>query len=307
MEEHERSLKKNQWAVATALSTPPIVGGASWLSYSSLLYGFRIDNQGTYLALSNNAEIDNYHSFFRYLQLQGFKNFQLNALGGFENMKIPWDSYSRYYGVDEWILYKDLNYNGKLYGFGPSPPDQYSLNFAAERIKQQTQDPFSLFYITQNSHSPFESPNQIVGDWKSLNTEEANNNVTSKFFEKPQKEDYLQAMKYQLDFLMDFVQQQGTENDLFIIVGDHQPPVLTPRNSPQETPVHIIAHKKHQNFINAFTKDGFSNGLMTKEGKAVLKHEGFYSLWMRNLIQAFSSVKEEDLPPYFPNGLDFKD
>ncbi len=222
-------------------------------------------------------------------------------------MKIPWDTYSRFYSVDEWILYKDLKYSGKLYGFGPSPPDQYSLHFAADYIRQQEQAPFTLFYITQNSHSPFESPKEVAEDWKTLSsTTESEQVQRSKFFEKPKKEDYLEAMKYQLDFLFDFVQKQGNENDLFIIIGDHQPPVLTPRENLQETPVHIIANQKHAAFVNDFQTYGFTKGLMPDTSNASLKHEGFYSLWMRNLLKHFSKIKEEQLPEYHRDGLTFK-
>lgn len=305
MQSHQTNLQKNNWAMTTALSTPPIVGGASWLSYSSILFGFRIDNQGTYLALSNSPDIPKYHSFFRFLQTKSYKNYQLNSLGGFDKMKIPWETYSRYYSVDEWIIYKDLNYNGPLYGFGPSPPDQYALNFAANRIREKAEEPFTLFYITQNSHSPFESPKTVAEDWQTLNTGVENIPQASKFFEKPTKKDYKEAMKYQMDFLMDFVQKQGGENDLFIIIGDHQPPVLTPRESPQETPVHIIAHQKHKAFIDHFKTNGFVPGLLADPNKPNLKHEGLYSLWMRHFLQYFSKVDPSKLPPYFPDGLDF--
>ncbi|MEM8907089.1 MAG: sulfatase-like hydrolase/transferase [Bacteroidota bacterium] len=305
MHNHEQSLAQKGWAMSSALSTPPIVGGASWLSYSSLLYGFRIDNQGTYLALSNNPQIDQYQSFFRWLQQQGYKNYQLNALGGFEKMKIPWETYQRYYAVEEWILYKDLEYHGQLYGFGPSPPDQYSLNFAAEHIRKKNRDPFSLFYITQNSHSPFESPQSIATDWTTLNEQVPPTAQQSKFFEKPQKADYLKAMQYQMDCLVDFVQQQGQSNDVFVLIGDHQPPVLTPRESPQETPVHVIAHRQHHGFVKAFLSYGFSEGLLPKVDSVPIKHEAWYSLWMRCLLAHFAKADAQDLPPYCPNGLEF--
>jgi len=110
-------------------------------------------------------------------------------------------------------------------------------------------------------------------------------------------------MKYQLDCLMDFVQQQGNENDLFIIIGDHQPPVLTPRESPQECPIHLISHQKNEAFIRAFQQQHFTKGLLPDLNQTSMKHEGFYSLWMHHFLQHFSKTEEKDLPVYFPDGI----
>ena len=307
IKKHEEKLALSNWEMATALSTAPIVGGASWLSYSSILYGFRIDNQGTYLSLANNPEISNYQSFFRLLQTKGYKNYHLNSLGGFEKMKIPWDTYSRFYAVDEWIRYKDLNYKGVHYGFGPSPPDQYALQFAENQIRQQKEEPFSLFFITQNSHSPFESPEAIVDDWRSLNTDAEPELNASKFFENPKKEDYLKAIKYQLDYLFNFIQKTGTDNDLFFIIGDHQPPVLTKREESQDTPVHIIAKNGFQPFIDGLETYGFKKGLHANPHEKPLAHEGLYSLFMRNMVQYIEKYDESKLPPYRPNGIPLRD
>ena len=218
-------------------------------------------------------------------------------------MKIPWDIYTRFYSVDEWIKYRDLNYYGEHYGFGPSPPDQYALHFAEDFIREKKQEPFSLFFITQNSHSPFESPKKIMEDWRHLNATTSTVPQTSKFFEKPKKKDYLEAIQYQLNYLMNFIQKTGTENDLFFIIGDHQPPVITNREDPQETPVHIISKNKNSPFIQSFKKYGFKMGLLANLKEKPLAHEGLYSLLMRSMIAHFSTTDENEWPPYFPKGI----
>ncbi len=301
MKVHEQKLRKAGWLMATSRSLSPIVGGASWLSYASMIYGFGIDTQGAYLALANNPEIAKYQSLFRWMQQKGYTNYHLNSLGGFEKMKIPWETYTRFYSVDEWIRYADLNYLGQHYGFGPSPPDQYALHFAENQIRENGKNPFSLFFITQNSHSPFECPDCIADDWKSLNNTHPNRRQTSKFFEKPTRTAYFNAIRYQMDCLFDFVLKAGNDDDLFVFIGDHQPPVLIDRQAPQETPVHILAKNKHRAFVDSLAEFGFVPGLLPELMSEPIRHEGFYSLFMRCLIGHFSETTMP--PPYFPKGI----
>ncbi len=119
-----------------AFSTSPVSGGQSWVSYTSVLFGYNIRNQGTFNSLLKNPAMDHYDNLFRVLSQNGYKTFRLNAIPQASNLEVPWEIYSRFYSIDKWINFSDLNYSGKLYGFGPSPPDQYSINFAGRYINQ---------------------------------------------------------------------------------------------------------------------------------------------------------------------------
>ena len=298
MSEHENRLKENGFSARSILSTAPVSGGGSWVSYSSILFGFNIQNQGTFHSLFNLKELDEYESMTRFFRKRGYKNYYLNSLAGYEKIKIPWEDLSRFYGVDEWITYKDLGYNSHLYGFGPAPPDQYSINYAYELIKKKTDQPFTFFFLTQNSHNPFYTLPKMVGNWRGLNKEKVTGHQVSRFLVQPNIENYRKAIKYQMDFLFDFIVKNGSENDLFILVGDHQPTVIAEEKHGKETPLHIIC--KDAKFADQFLEYGFSNDLSV-EGINMMRHEGIYSMFVKEMTKRYGSQSSK-VPTYYPKG-----
>ncbi|KAA3624503.1 MAG: hypothetical protein DWQ02_22975, partial [Bacteroidetes bacterium] len=222
----QESLQKAQWYSATNLSLSPITGGASWVSYSSAMFGMDIKDQGIYLTLLNRPEMHDYQHLMRWIKGNGYTNYRVAPIAGFKGMKIPWDNYSSFYAIDEWIKYEDMNYTGPLIGFGPCPPDQYSLGFAKDFIKQKQSSPFCLFFITQNSHSPFNDPGAIRNKWSDWSDGTQVFQGSSSIFVNPKLEDYAEAIRYQMSFLTDFILKEGTEDDIFFLIGDHQPPTF---------------------------------------------------------------------------------
>lgn len=303
MKSFAAQLAEKQWHAASHLSTAPISGGSSWISFTTLLFGLCIKDQGSYLTMLHHPDMQQYPNIMRVMREQAYKTYRLVAIAGFKGMKIPWDAYKSFYAIDEWINFEDLNYQGKMYGFGPCPPDQYSLNFAHKYIKEQGNTPYFLFFITQNSHSPFGSPTTVVDDWKTLNKPYGEPQFSSSIFVQPKLEDYQKAIKYQLENLTDFICNKGEENDLFIIVGDHQPPIFPKPGDGWETPIHIIS--KNKAFIEALESYDFSNGLLADKLKVPIRHEGVYSMFMRELFQHYGA-DINTLPDYMSEGLKFE-
>jgi len=259
----EGALHKNDWKVSSAFSESPISGGASWLSYSTLLKGMHIDSESIYSYLFSDEIHLSYQPFMQRLQNNGFDN---------------------------------LSYSGKHFGFGPSPPDQYSLHKAHAIIKEKaTKHPFALFWLTLNSHYPWDSPEKIVDNWQLLNQKQDKYWVDSDL--NIQKK-YEKAMIYQLQFLIDFILKKGTENDVFILVGDHQPFHIGEIEN-TNTPLHIIS--KDKQFIRAFDNYDFSNGLLLKSNyKNTLKHAGIQSLLIKVLNQIYGNSTTST---YYKNGI----
>lgn len=294
----EQALGDKGWKSSSNLSTSPVSGGSSWISFTSMLFGLSIKDQGSYLTMLHKPIMHKYANFMRQMKEMAYKTYRLISIAGFKGMKIPWEDYTSFYAIDEWITFEDLQYEGKLYGFGPCPPDQYALHFANQQIRKN-QQPFFLFFITQNSHSPFGSPETIVPDWKSLNTPFKEPQFSSSIFVRPKLDDYKKAIRYQLHFLIDFITKEGTDNDLFILIGDHQPPVFPKPDAEWETPVHIIS--KNKAFIEQLTQYGFAEGLLANTSKNYIRHEGLYSLLMRELIRAYGP-DQSVLPDYKSEG-----
>ena len=81
-------------------------------------------------------------------------------------------------------------------------------------------------------------------------------------------------MNYELDYLTQFASGLN-EQDIFILIGDHQPPVITQPNDGSETMMHILS--KNQGFIESFSEYGFSSGLKCTETGEDFGHQDI--LW----------------------------
>ena len=100
--------------------------------------------------------------------------------------------------------------------------------------------------------------------------------------------------------MFDFIRKNGRSNDIFVIVGDHQPPALGTTDF--KTPIHIIS--KDATFVSGFLNYGFSEGLLP-ETHQEMNHEGFYSMFLREFIRNYGT-DSTNLPSYFPNGIHFE-
>ncbi len=201
-----------------------------------------------------------------------------------------------------WIKYFDLEYIGPEYGFGPSPPDQYAINFAGEKITSQTDGPYAMFYITQNSHTPFESPTEVAEDWWQLRDENFQTAQKSKFWSRPNLDLYGDAIEYQLKYLTDFILRSGGEEDIFILVGDHQPASLSIDIERHETPVHIIGRNK--GFVERWKEYGLRHGMDPSASDVVIPQEALHWALMRCLIGEYAQ-KGAKQPDFLPNGIPF--
>ncbi len=304
LKENELALKQKQWHACSQLSLSPISGGKSWVSYASLLYGYNFKNQSAYATLSKKSAIYQYNHLLRLLHLKGYKNYRVNSIfPEYYDMLIPWEVYTKFYAVDKWIRFEDLQYTGKLHGFGPSPSDQYTLNFAYHYIKERGEEPYTLFFLNQNSHRPFYGPEKVVENWQDLSDGSIDFSTPSSLLEKPTMKDYSAAIRYQINYISDFILRNGSENDIFILIGDHQPPVLANPEDGFETPVHIISQDPA--FVDSFIKYGFNRGLLVTDTKNSIKHEGIYSMLIREFIRHYGR-NVTSLPEYRPNGVEFQ-
>ncbi len=294
-------LTKNHFYSSSILSVSPVFGGTSWVSYGSVLYGINFLDSKTFDVLTNKKEIDDAVSLVKLFRSSGYKNYRLSSIKPQNDMEIPWDKYTKIYTVDQWIRFEDLNYNGKLYGFGPSPPDEYALNFAYNFIQKNDaeKEPYTLFFISMNSHTPFFAPKISENGWENLNKDPEEFVQKSVFLKKPKLSDYGNAINYQLTYLIRFISEHGG-NDLFVLIGDHQPPVIAKSKDGFETPVHIIS--RDSTFIDGFEKYGFNRGLQIDDLNKSVRHEGLYSIFLREFMRNYAD-SSAILPNYLPEGI----
>ena len=296
----EDSLKQKGYYMASTLATSPIAGAGSWIAYTSLLFGIHIPNQMVYNHLFALAKMHEYNHLLRYLQKIGYTNYRTNAVGvAFDGVAIPWDEYSKFYAVDKWLHFFDMNYKGQMYGLGPAPSDQFILHNSLKLIKEENKQPFSYFLLTQNSHNPFYTVPEFSSDWKESNTPpEKLETKGAKLVSLPKLANYFKAIEYEIKTFTNFIAQEGAGDDIFIVFGDHQPPIFNEAKKGNETPVHIIT--RNQLFLKEWKSHGFTEGLLASTNGQILNFEGIYSIFLRAFLSTYSN--ETSLPPYEPNG-----
>lgn len=295
----EQDLASAGWHAASALSLAPTWGGGSWMSYTSALFGLRVSSDPQYYALLDKYEAGGFPDLGQFLKEQGYHYYRLTAL----SMGLPesqWERYASFFGVDRWLQYEDLNFVGPEYGWGPAPPDQYSLNFARETMRSETMEPFLFFTITQNSHYPWAPQPVLIESWKQLNMPGPPPPPSSELIEHAERrQNYWSAIEYQLEMLTDFIISEPNEDAVFVLLGDHQPPRVSRREDGWDTPLHIIA--KDALFVASFSEYGLTKGLAVWEPEPALRHEGFLSMFVRQLLTAYGDGAE--LPLYLPEGI----
>jgi hypothetical protein len=104
--------------------------------------------------------------------------------------------------------------------------------------------------------------------------------------------------------LTDFVLRTGDEDSVFILIGDHQPQRVSRRSDGFDTPVHIIS--KDAALVDAFLDYDFTRGLGVQNLTPTMRHEGFYSMFMRVLLTQYGQGIK--IPPeYLPSGIIMKE
>ncbi len=286
------------WASVSNYSKSPTTGGQSWLTYSTVLYGLLIDNNTYFENYLRDPDFQKANHLLRLLKNQGYKNHNLNPISPIKGINVPYDEMREFYAIDNWILKPDLKYSGDVYGFGECPPDQFSMNFMKKLITEEKIEPYTFFYLTKNTHSPFIPP-EMAHKWQDLNHDKGSVHIHKGFLKNPSINDYSKAIEYQFKNLQAFITEQGKDNDIFILMGDHQPPILSnPDIYGYETPVHVIS--KDKNYVNSYKEYGFDSDL--RNCKSPINHEAMYSIFLRTFISRYGK-NEVKLPDYEPFGL----
>lgn len=298
----EDSLSANAWYMATTLSNSTILGGRSWLGFTTLLSGVRIDNHPAYEDMISHHI--GYPHLINTLNAQGYHTYRLNTMANPGQTFSNIDSIAGlYFNTGKWTRYNDIPYRGYRYDYMGGIPDQYALNFWHDHVLNKSTSPNFLFFITLNTHAPFYLPPPIAENWKDLDAILKSPTGGTRLETGPPIQRYSKEVSYILNVLKKFILEHGNSNSLFILLGDHQPAgmeyMLHGKTDTYATPIHIISKDSH--WIDLFKKHGFTNGMVPVfKPNSPLKHEGFYSLFMNIWAQKDSL---SNIPPYIPNGI----
>jgi phosphoglycerol transferase MdoB-like AlkP superfamily enzyme len=272
------------------------------MSYTSTLFGVSVDQQSEYDALKNKYSELEYPNIGRYFSSQGYKYIWVVPID--RRMSELQETIDRsFYGADQWITFETLDYDGPLFGWGPSVPDQFTFGFIQEFTQRQEQPSF-LVYLTQNSHFPWTPLPPILNDWRELEDIDMQDGVLSEAQKKgiswnESRQNYMQAVENTFACLEAFITSLEDENSIIVLIGDHQPPAVSRREDGYGTMVHIIS--QDVDLLESFREYGFVNGLVLENFTPSLQHAGLYSLFVRNLVARYGK-SPWNLPAYLPNG-----
>ena len=288
----------------SVMAEPPHFGSGTLYSYSTLLFGMKIENSYQYNILFNElATFSEYQSLFRYTRDNGYKNFVLQGMVGEFGSTVNYKMLKNNLTYDHIIQNDDIGFKGqylKFMSMQKCPPDQFTFNKGID-VAQQSKVPYTLFYCTLNSHFDFDAPLEPVEEWEDLNDEHY---VYETTMEKPwdKYKKYKKALNYSIDSIFGTIKKRINEDDIYVVYGDHQPTLIVEEKHGIESPIHIFS--KNKTFIKAWEQYGFNEGLVPEDKNKPLKFEAFYSAFMNCLNTAYGQNKDLELP-FFGDGIAF--
>jgi len=309
----EQRLKEDGWDMRSNYSAPPVRGGASWLSASSMLGGIRLENVRLYHRY-NSRQNPNMVQFFNKL---GYTTIKLQPA----NRERPGRPLSNYFGFDIALSFDDMNYHGTQYGW-TSVPDQYSIHYTHKHYLSIQKNPILLFFPTVSSHAPWTHLPDYHQNWETIGMPDSVREISSakneSFFTAIVKKianifkrkwtrpvhtgNYLKLMFYELRILDEFIRTKIPDNSLVVILGDHQPPLLLNDEDTEDTPIHILS--KNRDLINLFNNYGFVEGLFKNPlSDDIIKHEAIFSLLVNVLFDYNYPDKTDSVDYYLKDGI----
>ncbi len=290
------SLLAHGWHSQSTYSLSPIKGGRSWLSFSSALMGFHISDQ---LAYNRIYDLDfEYPHLVRYLNKQGYVTHRINTMQTNAQIDslIPYAKVAAFHEFDDWVLFPDIPYTGYAFNSMGGIPDQFALEYVWDsRIKADSL-PHFLFFITLDSHAPWFPPPLLRTNYLALNEVTTCPYPVERSLDADIMDRYLACIEYEWLFLEQFIQTKASDNDLFIIIGDHQPPAMEHQIWDQindfAVPIHVIS--KNAEFDRLLAPLDFVPGLVPAVQDSITwRHEGVYSL-IRYLLQSKQGTRHPE-------------
>jgi hypothetical protein len=195
------------------------------------------------------------------------------------------------------LVKEDMNYRGPAMGWG-LVPDQFSLDVARKKVleRQPGAKPLFLNFHMVTSHAPWAA---VMRRLRRFQHDEDGVHPYMNRLTEPMRRGYQATIAYDLQVIERYLESRE-DDALVIVLGDHQPPVITSAQASFDTPVHIFSRDKAR--LAEFVRQGFVEGLRIPEQKpAAVAHAGLFSLLVRAMTQA-SGAPEQALPKLMPDG-----
>jgi phosphatidylglycerophosphate synthase len=251
-------LRAGGFATRSAFLKSSTFGGLSWLAHSTLQSGITISTQRGYDQLVKSDR----------LTLSGaFKRAGWRAVVDDPVNKRTWPEGSDFYHYDKIYDRRNVGYRGPGFGLPPMP-DQYVLS-SLHRLELAKRHRPPLFAEVDliSSHTPWTRiprliPWDEVGDGSIFDRVPAEESTRSALFgdSDQARAAYGHSIEYTMSTIVSYVQHYGDDKLVVVLLGDHQPPVVTGEGATHDVPVSIIAHDPK--VMNQIAGWGWQDGLL---------------------------------------------
>ncbi len=233
-------------AVSARLVSPTF-GGASWLAHASLLAGLDMRDPADYQLLLTTDR----PTLVRHFAANGYR-----TVGWLPGIQLSWPE-GAFYGFERYADAARIGYASRPFGFWRIP-DQASMalihaqefggDFRSPVAATAARQPRLIVFPTVTTHAPFRALPPYREDWPSLLGAEAFTQeevdaaeAVPTAWSNPLPA-YLASMRYQFDWLADYLAHHAPPNLVTIVIGDHQPVgSVSGPDQPWDVPAHVIA------------------------------------------------------------------
>jgi hypothetical protein len=263
----EKRLDDAGFASATGLLRSPITGGGSWMGHGTLLAGVKLAAQDAYEVMLVSGVRTLAHRFAE----AGYR-----TVAVMPRIDQPWPE-GKLLGFQDIRIQPDLGYRGPRFAW-ESLPDQWVLDRFART--EYSSGPFFAEIVLASSHTPFEKVPAFIPDWRAFDGPDPYRDLPVREFPVrmgqvfDQDAGYLAAVAYSLESAVRFAAERTSDETLFIVLGDHQPPLTTARKSGDfSVPIHVFS--RAHGLIDAFKARGYAGGMRPPDGVAKAGMEDF--------------------------------
>ena len=240
--------------IRSGWATSPIRGGRSWLAHSTFQSGLKLDNQARYDRLVTTERPSLSHLFAQ----AGW-----NTVGVMPAIQFAWPE-GAWYGYQDLRTSDDLGYAGDRFGY-VTMPDQYTLHYFENQIRQQSDAPVMATMALLTTHAPW-TPLPEKLDWDDIGdgsiydgSHRFGEPISWKYRSKVQ-DMYAKSFEYTMDVLGEYAARYA-DDAVIIIVGDHQPaPIINGWGKSGDVPIHVISNDAK--LLARFPDNSWSEGML---------------------------------------------
>jgi len=257
LETAEELISEAGLSVKSAWIDSPIRGGRSWLAHATLMSGLKIDSQARFDRLISSRRM----SLNRLFGEAGW-----HTAGLMPAIQLAWPE-GRWYGYDQTLDAKALNYKGEKFGW-VTMPDQYTLAAFESGIRRTSEKPVMAEIALISSHAPWTPlptevlPWEMIGDGSVFGGRYREGPSTAEVWSDRNtvRRQFAASLGYMLELIVSYL-VHFADDALFIILGDHQPAaIVNGWDANAHVPMHVVS--KDTELLQRLPDSFFTDGML---------------------------------------------